>query len=876
MVPLNLEDLELYKALVSRGKKDSIAQAFSGLLLIMGGDAARILEFIKTTFPLHTDHDIQHSWRIVRYIGDILSKKAKLNLTPIELFAFITAAAFHDAGMTDIDSSDLTQTRENHHKLANDFIIKYLGEQVGLISDYPRLAKCIAFIAESHGMSWDEMLSHPTFKHHEKIAGQLLRSNLLALLLRVGDLMDFEERSNCFVRKHLLAKSLDKTGKMHHKLQEHIAHYNYDPNSISIIVESHSREEHEHWNGWFKYLEQDINRANTNVFIADLDLFALPSLNSKINKAAGAKYDVWPLRFEVDKQGRIWDVISQTIYTGRFDFIREIVQNAIDAALIWIFANNDAKLPATSPRSWQLTDYEPAILIFYSKKNKMLVVIDNGIGMDRDALKHFLFMVAESGFNKIKTKRAIKFPSIAKFGLGFTSVLVRANTVIIQSKRRPLLPEDKAIGIKVVLETGCQEAYTEDTDCDFGTNIKLFLNDDFEADEIMDYVQKHIVYPSIPIHLLNADILLETIMEAKHNGSSLPEGLEHINNVEDIIRETGANSSKLTLLAKRIKEISRSNPETDIYFTISNKNFLDEFPAKLYFIRINHDFEIEEVVREVKELRMDECAIILIPVSFISHENGIEWKSLHGFLVHNSEIQKEIHQYVPDHSVDKSFILGNEEADRGDYYDLEDEGIILTVADQIERRINEYDNGRASKSDISEYDLLKIRKDDIIRETSDGIREYERSFIELDLMDNPYVDDSEIKELSDWLTQLDNNIFQDGIKLNIPASSIAPIGLCKARLNLTASSRFELNVSRNTINESPTLLNAWVSNVGTQIQSAVIDHVTGLFKKEGYSFNLLRLLPDTDEKRQDAALLKVSQSHLKDNLKKDWKNRCEA
>lgn len=63
-----------------------------------------------------------------------------------------------------------------------------------------RLEKCITFVSEAHGRTVEELYNDNDFRKIETIEGQVLRYGLLAILLRVGDLMDLEESRVCEFR----------------------------------------------------------------------------------------------------------------------------------------------------------------------------------------------------------------------------------------------------------------------------------------------------------------------------------------------------------------------------------------------------------------------------------------------------------------------------------------------------------------------------------------------------------------------------------------------------------------------------------------------------------------------------------------------------
>src|SRR5262249_14802959 len=72
------------------------------------------------------------------------------------------------------------------------------------------------------------------------------------------------------------------------------------------------------------------------------------------------------------------------------------------------------------------------------------------------------------------------------------------------------------------------------------------------------------------------------------------------------------------------------------------------------------------------------------------------------------------------------------------------------------------------------------------------------------------------QDFTRWFSSLDNSVYQDGLLLPINGWGIAPIGACRSKCNLTGSSRFELNASRNQVNESPTFLKLWAEEIGAK------------------------------------------------------------
>ena len=93
------------------------------------------------------------------------------------------------------------------------------------------------------------------------------------------------------------------------------------------------------------------------------------------------------------------------------------------------------------------------------------------------------------------------------------------------------------------------------------------------------------------------------------------------------------------------------------------------------------------------------------------------------------------------------------------------------------------------------------------------------------------------------ITDYNNDVFQDGIKIPVKAWSIAPFGMCRAICNLTGDARLELNVTRNLINESPVLISKWVNSVGSKIHFQIINTLANIFDKLDYCYKIDNLIP---------------------------------
>jgi hypothetical protein len=277
MPDLHLEELVLYQ-LLQRRENSRNATLLAGLLQKISSDARAHLEFIRASFPSYTDHSLQHSFRIAHALGEILSDEAQKNLTSVELFAFLMAAMFHDVGMVADDGKGANQVRHEHPLRSGEFIQRYLKERLNILSeDNQRLGALLAFVVECHGLTWEQMVAREEFQHPDMIMREKVRPPLLAILLRVGDLLDLDaERSSGSVRRCTPGFIQDPTSRLHHDRHGHVSRYYLSPDKIQITVKSHSKAETQLWTEWFGYLRQDIEHANTQIFREALKPFSLP------------------------------------------------------------------------------------------------------------------------------------------------------------------------------------------------------------------------------------------------------------------------------------------------------------------------------------------------------------------------------------------------------------------------------------------------------------------------------------------------------------------------------------------------------------------------------------------------------------------------
>ena len=130
--------------------------------------------------------------------------------------------------------------------------------------------------------------------------------------------------------------------------------------------------------------------------------------------------------------GQILDLMVRSLYSSKEIFLRELVSNASDAADLLRFA-------ALSDDSLYEGDGEPRISIRFDREDRTLTVADNGIGMSRDEVVENIGTIARSGTRRFMESltgdEAKDAQLIGQFGVGFYSIFIVADRVVLTSRR---------------------------------------------------------------------------------------------------------------------------------------------------------------------------------------------------------------------------------------------------------------------------------------------------------------------------------------------------------------------------------------------------------------------------------------------------------
>ena len=193
---------------------------------------------------------------------------------------------------------------------------------------------------------------------------------------------------------------------------------------------------------------------------------------------------------------RLLDIVANSLYSNKEIFLRELISNASDACdRLRYAALTEPELAAEG------TDFR--ITLQVERKERLLTVADNGIGMNHDDLIENLGTIARSGTSAFveQLDEAADNPSlIGQFGVGFYSAFMVADRVEVLSRKA-----GEAQGWRWVSEGKGEFAVAESDEAPAqGTRVVLHLKkgedeylDQARLGRIVKTYSDHIAFPVV-------------------------------------------------------------------------------------------------------------------------------------------------------------------------------------------------------------------------------------------------------------------------------------------------------------------------------------------------------------------------------------------
>merc|ERR1712093_893833 len=323
--------------------------------------------------------------------------------------------------------------------------------------------------------------------------------------------------------------------------------------------------------------------------LAAVMCFSGDSLVGAEEDTAGPPAEKFEFQAEVT---RLMDIITNSLYSNKEIFLREIISNASDALdKVRFLAVTDKDALGSGDTS------KLDIRIGADKAKDSVTITDRGIGMTKQDLINNLGTIAKSGTSSFleKLREGGDINLIGQFGVGFYSVYLVADKVTVRTKHN----DDK----QYIWESTADSSFTIKEDpagntLGRGSEITLHLKDDCkeftEPDKIKDLVKKYSEFISFPIYLketktVEKEVPVEEEKKEDEKKDEKKDDKDKKDDKLDIKDGDEAEKKKTKKVSEEVVEWNQVNSEKAIW-TRSPKD-VDDDECNRFYKTISKDSE---------------------------------------------------------------------------------------------------------------------------------------------------------------------------------------------------------------------------------------------------------------------------------------------
>ncbi|WP_123041384.1 HD domain-containing protein [Cohnella candidum] len=668
-------------------------------------EIAKALSAIPHFFPHYSDHDESHSLKIIRNIEMLLGSKRIKSLSPTTTWLILMSVYLHDTGMILVDNilkdkwtkddfqkfiyskktanyskydedyiiaADYITSIENHLE-EKDWPLKVRQSVILLASEYfrskhPQYSRGALEKLEEYGLSISGFRTVPQRLKHligtisflhgqpfEEVMQLDYESNgvgtdkvfprFIAELVRIGDLLDLDDGRFTKVYQKMLT-NIPKLSETHEKKHASIRHFLISPQVIEITADCENAEVYRVTQGWIDWLKEEMkNLAVHWSEIVPTDFIGGPPRIGKCKLYLQGKDDSSEqanLRFEIQQEDAFEILEGSGIYNSKLVFLRELIQNAIDASKFQMWSDihsgifdsflrneginsvQDIKFVNDIPHCiWDSYDIEVHL---QTKEIKGITFIeinisDRGCGISKDELVGLSSVGDGWRKNERKMSELIQMPvwlrPTGNFGIGLQSVFLVSDFATITTK------VDGEVAKKLSISSRKKNGYVTIEDVEQkkrGTNISLLLREDickqivreeveydyflFDDqytslfyDKVLKYIKNSVKETFFNIRINIDDMPTYTINNMKYEKDDFENIDEHSRAKFVFDPETGSFTimflennigSSLQLYFRESDSLNYAEHIISIYFKGIQLSDSSNNP-RLYFIRANYD-----------------------------------------------------------------------------------------------------------------------------------------------------------------------------------------------------------------------------------------------------------------------------------------------
>ncbi|MBD0331731.1 MAG: ATP-binding protein [Chitinophagaceae bacterium] len=393
--------------------------------------------------------------------------------------------------------------RKYHHQRSKEIISGIDQEFLNLMNGFNlkgipnRFSNILAEVAYAHGINFYSVIDRLEYEA-DGFGSDKTHPRFVACLLRLGDLLDVDDQRFDVFSEKVFSDKLPHLSQLHSEKHSSTKHLLVSPNSIEITVDCKTDEVYRVAREWFDWLQEEVeNQSREWSSIAPTDVTGMAPTISRgklkvLYRSVEPKKELMNLRFSISNK-KVFEILegSALYEAAEFVFLREIVQNAVDATKLKLWkviesgvydyairqhlniTDNTShgalmkkvEFPSNLPKNI-FENFQIDLNVKWSNESndKLLIeVIDKGTGISEKDLIRMTHNVGESRSNDLeflRLKQTIPYwlKPTGAFGIGLQSLFLVAESFIIQTKSE----NEEAIEILFVSAKGGE--YSKITD----------------------------------------------------------------------------------------------------------------------------------------------------------------------------------------------------------------------------------------------------------------------------------------------------------------------------------------------------------------------------------------------------------------------------
>lgn len=294
----------------------------------------------------------------------------------------------------------------------------------------PIFVEDLALVCGSHHLSdLEDLAKYRVVRPYGQSDAETANVQYAAIILRAADLLHISSDRAPAIEYRLINPK-DPVSQQHWARQQKVTRVMPSRGrNKSSVIEVHATFDDE--NGYFgltsylEYASREITQCSewaSSAGDADDSKHSFPwqSVSSEKIEARGFEPKTYEFTFD---QKNVLDLLTgHTLYNDAYVVIRELTQNAIDAARLQSIVVN---LNETG-------EYVPKVKVTWDESKRTLSVLDNGTGITQEELERYLLTIGASKYQSDEFKQSYPtFSSISRFGIGILATFMVADDLVI-------------------------------------------------------------------------------------------------------------------------------------------------------------------------------------------------------------------------------------------------------------------------------------------------------------------------------------------------------------------------------------------------------------------------------------------------------------